>query len=295
VELSDVVSSAVEATRPFIDEASHELIVTLPDQPIFLNADPHRLAQVFSNLLNNAAKYTPEGGRISLTAERKGCNVVLSVEDNGIGIPAKLQADIFNMFTQIERPAKQIQQGLGVGLTLVKSLVEMHTGTVAVQSEGENQGSVFGVTLPLLAEQPRPTLASAPESENTGGRISRRVLVVDDNRAAADMLRLVMKMLGNEVWTANDGQEAIEVAAEFLPEVILMDLGMPKVNGYEAARHIREQAWGKDILLVALTGWGQEDDRQRTLEAGFDHHLVKPAEPAAIQELLKNLHTGTNK
>lgn len=289
VELTEVVQSAVDATNPMIKDANHELIVTIPDVPIFLNADPHRLTQVISNLLNNAAKYTPEGGRLLLTAECDGSEVVFLVEDNGIGIPTEMHAQIFNMFSQIERPTDQIQQGLGVGLTLVKSLIEMHDGTVSVHSDGENQGCVFRISLPILIEPQTVREEAIPNDESIIQQKSRRVLIADDNQDAANMLKLVVKMLGNEVRTAHDGQEAIEVAAEFLPDMILLDIGMPKMDGCEAARHIREQDWGKNMVLVALTGWGQDQDRQRTKDAGFNHHLVKPAEPIAIQQLLANI------
>ena len=286
VNLSDVLQSAVEASKPFIAEADHDLVITVPEHSIYLEADPHRLAQVVSNLLNNAAKYTPDGGRIWLTVERHGGDVVVSVKDNGIGIPAGMLDRIFEMFAQVDRPMEKSYTGLGIGLTLVKSLVEMHGGRIEVHSDGGNRGSDFRVRLPIL-----PELSSGePKSMQSGtlahAKSKRRVLVVDDNRAAADMLGMVVRMLGNEVLTADDGQQAIDVAAQFLPHVILMDLGMPKLSGYEAARHIRQQPWGETMMLVALTGWGQDEDKQRTKEAGFDHHLVKPAEPSDLQKLL---------
>ncbi len=285
VALADVVQSAIEATRPFIDEAGHELTLTLPEESIFLEADPNRLAQVLSNLLNNSTKYTPVGGHIWLSAERQGSDVLLRVKDNGLGIPADMRDSIFEMFTQIDRPLEKGYTGLGIGLTLVKRLVEMHNGSIEVHSDGPDQGSEFRVRLPILIET---QAAESALIEDTAKTASLRILVVDDNKAAATMLKMVVKMLGNEVRAAHDGQEAVEVAADFRPDVVLMDLGMPRMSGYEAARHIREQAWGQNMVLVALTGWGQEEDRERTREAGFDHHLVKPAEPAALQELLAN-------
>ncbi|MCA9114605.1 MAG: response regulator [Planctomycetaceae bacterium] len=294
VELEEVLRSSVTASQPFIDEGRHELLVTIPDQPVYLNADPQRLAQVFSNLLNNAAKYTPEGGRLLLTAVSDGSRIVVSVEDNGIGIPAERQTEIFSMFLQIESSPEELQQGLGVGLTLVKTLVEMHEGTVSVHSDGEHQGSVFRVSLPAI---PNPQFALSGPVPPRGGLVQaskRRVLVVDDNRAAASMLSMVVKLLGHEVQTAHDGLEATELAADFLPDVILMDVGMPRMDGNEAARHIRAQPWGEPMMLVALTGWGQDEDRQRTREAGFDHHLVKPAEPSAIEELLARSSSRLN-
>lgn len=292
VKLADVVQSAVEASRPFMVESNHELTVSLPEQPLYLNADPNRLAQVFSNLLNNSTKYTPAGGRIKLSAEQQRGVVIVSVEDNGLGIPAEMLDNIFEMFTQIDRPQEKGYTGLGIGLSLVKSLVEMHDGRIEVRSQGSGAGSVFSVRLPVLpessSEQPTPSHADASATKTS---IKRKVLVVDDNKAAATMLSMVVKMLGNEVRKAHDGKEGIEVAEEFLPDMILMDIGMPRMNGYEAARHIRLQAWSSGMMLVALTGWGQEEDKIRTKDAGFDHHLVKPAEPAAIQNLLDNFAT----
>jgi len=285
IALQDVIQSAVEATKPFIDEAGHELTVTVPKQAIYLDGDPNRLAQVFSNLLNNSAKYTPEGGQIWFTVELQGNEVLVTVRDDGLGIPANMLEGIFEMFTQIDRPLEKDYTGLGIGLTLVKRLVVMHKGSIEVRSDGADKGSEFTVRLPILVESLGEESASIEQETKA---TSLRILVVDDNKAAATMLKMVVKMLGNEVRTAHDGQQAIGVAAEFLPDVVLMDLGMPRMNGYEAARHIREQPWGQDMLLVALTGWGQDEDRERTQEAGFDHHLVKPAEPAALQQLLAN-------
>ena len=288
VEVGEIVKSAVEASKPFIDEAGHSFTVSVADRSMVLDADPHRLSQVLSNLLNNAAKYTPEGGHIQLSVEQNGRDVVLSVKDNGIGIPAAMCDRIFEIFAQIERPMEKGYTGLGIGLTLVKSLTELHRGQIEVISEGEGQGSEFQVRLPLfLDESDNATQPEKPSADHSQ-EVKRRVLIVDDNESAAHMLSIVVKILGCDVKTAGDGREAVEVAADFLPDIVLMDIGMPKMNGYEAAKHIREQPWGKDMLLVALTGWGQDEDKKRTRSAGFDHHLVKPAEPAALQELLAN-------
>jgi PAS domain S-box-containing protein len=286
VPISQVIQSAVEASRPFITEAHHELTLELPNQDLYLHADPNRLAQVVSNLLNNAAKYTPEGGKIILSTKCEGNDLLISVADNGIGIPADMQSRIFEMFAQIvDGPLERSVRGLGIGLTLVKSLVEMHDGSIHIQSDGLNKGSIFTVRLPLLidthAELPLTRL-----NECNSGSVGRKVLVVDDNRAAAQMLGTLVQMFGNEVRLASDGCEAIRIAEEFLPEVILMDIGMPEMNGYEAARHIRRQPWSAGMKLIALTGWGQDEDRRKTKEAGFDYHLVKPAEPAELQRLL---------
>jgi CheY-like chemotaxis protein len=214
--------------------------------------------------------------------------VVVSVKDDGIGIPAAMQHGIFEMFAQIDRPLEKGYKGLGIGLTLVRRLVEMHGGTIEVHSNGTDQGSEFRVCLPTVSAGPE--VSPTPPSQVDAARSGRlRILVVDDNVDAALMLGVVVRALGNEVRTAHDGQQAIEMAADFRPHVALMDLGMPKLDGYEAARHIRQQPWGKDLVLVALTGWGQDEDKQRTREAGFDHHLVKPADPAALQRLLAEL------
>jgi signal transduction histidine kinase len=283
VRLADVVQSAVEAARPLIDHAGHDLTLSLPPGEVSLHADPHRLAQVLSNLLNNAAKYTPDGGQLILSAVNEGDQVAITVTDTGVGIPADRLDGIFEMFAQIDRPLERGYSGLGIGLTLVRWLVELHGGRVAVHSDGPDRGSTFTVWMPVL-EAEAGDESPAPAARRPAAR--RRVLVVDDNRDGADMLSAIVELLGNEVRTAADGVEAVEAAAEFLPDVVLMDLGMPRMNGYEAARHIRAQDWGRDMTLIALTGWGQEADKQRTREAGFDHHLVKPADPAQLEALL---------
>jgi len=285
VALADVMQSAVEASKPFLDEAGHQLIVDTPDQEVTLDADPHRMAQVISNLLNNSAKYTPAGGRVRLSAEIRRPQVVISVEDNGLGIPADMLERIFEIFAQIDRPQEKGNTGLGIGLSLVKSLVKLHQGTIDVASEGPGQGSIFSVTLPI-AQQATKAPPSEHQEPSQKTKSSCKVLVVDDNEAAAMTLSMLVKMLGNVVQTAHDGREAIEKAATFLPDLVLMDIGMPNMKGYEAASHIRQQAWGADMTLVALTGWGQEDDKKKATQAGFNHHLVKPAEPAALEKLL---------
>lgn len=285
VTLSDVVRSAVEAARPTIEAAGHKLSVTMTAAPLHLHADPHRLAQVLSNLLDNAAKYTPRGGSIWLAAERQGADVVVSIKDSGLGIPADMIDGIFQMFTRIERAGEKTNAGLGIGLALVKSIVEMHGGRVEAKSDGPGRGAEFRVRLPLVraatASEQLPNGASSATE-----RSPRRVLIVDDNEAAADLLSMVVGKLGNEVRVAYDGQQAIEAAVRFQPDVVLMDLGMPKLDGYGAARHIREQPWGQEMLLVALSGWGQDGHKKRSKEAGFDHHLVKPADPVQLQRLL---------
>ncbi len=286
VKISDVIKSAVETSKPLIEDSDHQFETAI-GKDITIHADPNRLAQVVSNLLNNAAKYTPDGGKINLSVDQPSSDqVAIHVRDTGIGIPADMMESIFTMFTQVDRSMERRFAGLGIGLTLVKSLVEMHGGSVSVKSEGQGKGSEFTVTLPVH-EEDQPTLHEDLPTEGFSLKHGKyKVLVVDDNKAAADMLSKMVKMLGNQVETAEDGQQAIEVAERFHPEIILMDLGMPKMNGYEAARYIRQQDWGKNVLLIALTGWGQQEDRDRTKDAGFDHHLVKPAEPSEIQRLI---------
>ncbi|MBA2113510.1 PAS domain-containing hybrid sensor histidine kinase/response regulator [Bremerella alba] len=286
IKISDILESAVETSQPLIDDSKHRLEV-INNNDITIHVDPNRLAQVVSNLLNNAAKYTPDGGKITLSVEQADPHhVAIEVRDTGIGIPADMVESIFMMFTQVDRSIERRYSGLGIGLTLVKSLVEMHGGTVSVTSEGKGKGSQFTVILPIREEDQPTQQIELPIEGLSPAKVKSRVLVVDDNKAAADMLSKVVKMLGNTVETAEDGQQAIEMAQEFQPEIILMDLGMPKMNGYEAARYIRQQDWGKNILLIALTGWGQQEDRERTKDAGFDHHLVKPADPAELQRMI---------
>ena len=285
VELAAVVESAVESSRPLIQQCGHELTVSLPPQPVHLDADPIRLAQVFLNLLNNAAKYTKRGGHIWLTAEREGSDAVVSVRDNGIGIPGDMLSRIFDMFTQVDRSLERSQGGLGIGLTLVRRLVEMHDGSIEARSNGPDQGSEFVVRLPLFIQPPQepPPRSDGPRATALSGC---RILVVDDNKDSADSLGMLLRLKGNEIRTAYDGLEAVEVAETFHPELVLLDIGLPKLNGYEVARRIRQQPWGRDVILVALTGWGQDEDRRRSQEAGFNFHIVKPVELAALEELL---------
>ena len=287
VELAAVVQSAVEASRPFIAAQGHELTVMLPPEPVHLNADPTRLAQVFANLLDNAAKYSEKGSRIWLTAERQGGEVTVAVRDTGIGIAAEHLPRIFEMFSQVDTALERSQGGLGIGLALVRGLVELHGGMVEARSAGIGRGSEFTVRLPVTEVQ-----IQAPQEPGNGDqgavRTIRpcRILVVDDNRDAADSLVMMLRMMGHETDTAYDGLEAVQAAATFRPEVVLLDIGLPKMNGYEAARLIRKQASGKGMALIALSGWGQEEDKRRAIESGFDHHLTKPVEAAALEKLL---------
>jgi CheY-like chemotaxis protein/anti-sigma regulatory factor (Ser/Thr protein kinase) len=285
VKLTNVIQHAVETARPWIGEAGHELAVDAPDEGTCIDGDQNRLAQILSNLLNNACKYTPSPGRIQLTARRQeGCAVV-SVEDNGVGLPGETAGQVFEMFRQLDPPPGVPRSGLGIGLTLVKQLAEMHGGTVQVHSDGIGLGSRFTVRLPVLSEAffGQDNQGESVQEENSS---KRRVVVADDNKAAADGLSLVMDQLGHEVRTAYDGSQAVEIAAEFRPDLILMDLSMPGMDGYEAARRIRQQPWGKARLLVAVSGWGQEQHKSRAAEAGFDPHLVKPIATADRQRML---------
>ena len=288
--LADVVNSAVETARPAIDAAGHRLVLSLPSDPIHLDGDLTRLSQVLSNLLTNSAKYTDPGGSIELTAEARSTDVVVSVRDNGIGIPDDALFNVFDMFSQVDRSFERSTGGLGIGLALVRGLVEMHGGTVTAASEGPGKGSTFTVTLPMVLATPRPAVPDAvsPAQEFVVGS-RRRILVVDDNRDGAEMMATMLRLMGNEVRTAYTGIQAVAAAEAFRPRLILMDIGMPQLDGYEATRLIRAEPWGRDIFIVALTGWGQAKDRARSREAGCDGHLVKPVEPAALETLLTDL------
>jgi CheY-like chemotaxis protein len=287
VELSSAIQQAVEAARPLADSAGHELRVTLPAEPIYLHADPARLAQVFGNLLNNSCKYTGRGGTISVTAQRLGDDVVVTVTDTGIGIPPDKLNSIFDMFAQVDQSLERAQGGLGIGLTLVKRLVQMHGGSIEARSAGEGHGSEFVVRLPVLVGT---ATAVTPEPPTAPPLLPhRRILVVDDNRDSALSLAMLLEITGNETYTAHDGLGAIEAVEKHRPEVVLLDIGLPKLSGHDVCRRVRDQSWGKDIVLIALTGWGQEEDRRLSQEAGFDGHLVKPVDYAALLELLSSL------
>jgi PAS domain S-box-containing protein len=287
VQLAAVVNSAVETSRPLIERMGHEFDVRLPEQPIAVNADFTRLAQVFMNLLNNAAKYSERGGHIQLIAERSGTDLVVSVKDHGIGIAAEHLPHVFDMFSQVDRSLEKSQGGLGIGLTLVKRLVELHGGTIDARSAGPNQGSEFIVRLPIVTE----TATSGPTSTalDRPRESPLRILIVDDNRDGADLLALMLESMGNEVRVAYDGEQAVAAAAEFRSDVVLLDIGLPKLDGHEVCRRIRKQPGGKQIIMIAQTGWGQVEDRRRTREAGFDHHMVKPLDPHALRKLLADV------
>lgn len=283
ISLKEVVTSAVETARPLLDAARHELTVALPATPVALDADLTRMAQVFANLLTNSAKYTPTGGRVWLSAERVNSHVEVMVRDTGIGIPAHALPTIFDMFSQVDRGLERRAGGLGIGLALVKGLVEMHGGTVSATSDGEGRGATFTIMLPE-AERLEPSRPARAESQIGGP--SHRILVVDDNKDGAESLATLLRILGHEIQTAHDGSEAVAAAAAFRPDVILMDVGMPVLNGLDATRRIREQPWGKEVTIIALTGWGQENDRERSRSAGCDGHLVKPVPLKDLQAML---------
>ena len=288
VQVDAIVRDAIETSRPIIEASGSELSVTLPADPISVSGDPVRLAQCLMNLLTNAAKYSPRGGRIALVATRQGGTVEISVKDDGIGIPREMLGRIFEIFTQVDRSLERSRGGLGVGLALVDKIVAMHGGTVEARSDGVGRGSEFVVRLPVLETITVPVLAPKESGISVNG-VKQRILVAEDGRDAADSFGTLLSILGYEVRIAYDGQEAIEAAEAFRPGVVIMDIGMPKLNGYDAARHIRAQPWGKDIFLVALTGWGQSEDRRRSREAGFDRHFTKPVDPAALESLLESL------
>ena len=292
-ELAAVVQSAVETSRPLIDERGHKLTVTLPPAPVLLDADPIRMAQVFSNLLNNAAKYSEEGGHIALTAELHGEEVIVRVTDRGIGIPADHLPHIFEMFMQVDTSFERSQGGLGIGLSLVKGLVEMHGGRIEAHSDGPGRGSEFVVRLPVVITQPSPGLHPAIDDREKAPPAAKcRILIVDDNSLSSKSTAMLLRLMGYEIATAFDGSEGIEIARTFRPDVILLDIGLPKVNGYEAARRIREQPWGKSILMIAVTGYGQDEDRRRSLEAGFDYHMIKPVNLVELEKTLTELATA---
>jgi PAS domain S-box-containing protein len=283
-DLAAVVGSAVETTRPLIDAAGHLLTIDLGGEPLALDADPVRLAQVFSNLLNNAAKYTGNGGQITLRAQRRGADVVVSVRDNGAGIPPAVLAHVFDPFVQGERSYSRSQGGLGIGLTLVRSIVALHGGSIEARSAGLGQGSEFIVRLPLL---PADAAGSTVEPSRPASRIAgQRILVVDDNIDAAESLGALLRCLGAEVMIVHDGPAALEVLQTQKPATVVLDIGMPGMDGYELARRVRATPLGTDLTLIALTGWGNDEDRRRSREAGIDHHLVKPVDLHVLQNLL---------
>jgi CheY-like chemotaxis protein/anti-sigma regulatory factor (Ser/Thr protein kinase) len=260
--------------------------VKAPDNDVFLDADAIRIGQVVANLLNNASKYTPDGGKITLDAQADNDTVTIKVRDNGIGIDTE---DLPHLFEPFYQAVQRSQGGLGIGLTLVRTITEMHGGTVSAHSDGPGKGTEFTMRIPRHVCDETELAAPVLDLAKKDSPNARRVLVVDDNRDAAESLTMLLRFSGHEVVTAHDGLQALADAKEFRPELVLMDLGMPGMNGYEAAKALRDEPWGSEMVLVALTGWGQEEDRKRTKEAGFDRHLVKPIEFIEVQKLFGEL------
>jgi CheY-like chemotaxis protein len=290
VDLGKVVATAVETSRPLIEAHRHKLTVSLPDRPVRVEADAARLAQVLSNLLNNAAKYTEDGGRIELIAERVNEEAVLRVRDNGVGIAPEILPQVFDMFMQVESSRNRSQGGLGIGLTLVRRLVEMHGGKIEARSAGLRKGSEFLVRLPALAEPaPESARKTAKDSSTQMANGTRHVLIVDDNVDLAESMALLLRLYGHEVRLAYDGLAALEEAYAYRPDVMFLDLDLPKLDGYEVARRLRLEPAMRDMKLVAMTGYGQEEDRRLTQEVGFQLHMVKPVDFNKVEELLSSL------
>ncbi|HVS76115.1 MAG TPA: response regulator [Steroidobacteraceae bacterium] len=307
VELEALISRAVETVHPLFDEHSHQLTLELHEPGVKIFGDPTRLTQAIANVLGNAAKYTDTGGKISLSAMVRGSDVEIRVRDNGIGIKPDLLPHVFELFTQLDRNDGRTQGGLGIGLALVQRLIQMHGGEVSAASDGPGQGAEFLIRLPLLREEAEPAQSrppSVPETPPTGSemasvvaplvsketaRMARRILIADDNNDALESLATLLELSGHEVYTATNGGTALQCAERHLPEVALLDIGMPLLDGYEVAKRIRAQPWGQRITLVALTGWGQDSDRRRSREAGFDSHLVKPLDLDTLTDLLARL------
>jgi PAS domain S-box-containing protein len=285
-DLAAAVNDAVETSRPLLDAAGQSITMTLPETPIYVHADRTRLAQVFGNLLNNSSKFSDRGHPIAIAIALEDGQAVVRVRDTGVGIPRDALTKIFDMFGQAELHGARSRGGLGIGLSLVKRIAEMHGGTVTARSEGTGRGSEFVVRIPAIAAE---RTAEAPPPEPASQPSRRRVLVVDDNTDAAESLAALLSIGGHETRLAHDGLQAVEEAKTFHPDVVFLDIGMPEMDGHETARRIREQPWGKSMVLVALTGWGQTEDRRRSKEAGFNHHLVKPADPAVVAKLISSL------
>jgi PAS domain S-box-containing protein len=291
VELASVVNRAIESSRPLIKARNHRLAVSLPSEPIWLNVDSTRVAQVLNNLLNNAAKFTEEGGDISLSGMLEGREVVIRVKDTGVGILPEILPHVFDLFTQADRSLDRSQGGLGIGLTLARSIVGLHGGTVHALSDGTNKGSEFVVRLPIVDGPDRDS--EQPEDKTIPGPIQRRrILVVDDNTDSVETMATLIGLSGHEIAMANDGETALEVATSFRPEIILLDVGLPGMHGYEVARRLRAIPENKKLVIVALTGYGQEEDRQRAMDAGFDYHFVKPVDFTALEALINRRDEG---
>jgi signal transduction histidine kinase/DNA-binding response OmpR family regulator len=289
IDATQAVAAAIETSRPFVDALEHTLTVLLPPEPLLVKGDFARVAQILANLINNAAKYTNEGGRIAVTAAREGANVVFRVRDTGIGIPADLLSSIFEPFTQIDRTLARSQGGLGIGLTLVRRLVEMQGGRVFASSDGPDQGSEFTVSLPAASPAQRAKGDSGESGRTAAAALDLCVLVVDDNHDVAESTAVLLRLAGCEVHLAHDGEEALRLVSRVRPDAVLLDIGLPRMNGYEVAEHIRSDPENRDILIVAVSGYGQQEHRLRSKQAGFDQHVVKPIDPTALAGLLAAL------
>jgi CheY-like chemotaxis protein/anti-sigma regulatory factor (Ser/Thr protein kinase) len=285
------VLRAVDASRPYIDARKQTLQVNVSSEPVPVEADFTRLSQVVMNLLNNAAKYTPHGGQIRISVGREGQNAVVRVRDTGIGMSAELRAHAFDLFVQGDRSLDRAEGGLGIGLTLVKRLIELHGGSVEALSDGPGQGSEFVFRLPLLDQAPRSAVTPT-NGARSAPPVRRRILIVDDNRDSAQTMAALLQAWGHEVQTVYDGPAAVASASEFRPEAIFLDLGLPGMNGYDVAKRLRAAGDLPPAMLVAFTGYGQDEDRRRVLDAGFDHHLLKPVDPGLLEKIIDALTPG---
>lgn len=286
VDVESLALGSLEECRDLIELAGHELVVQMPSAPVFAHVDPARFKQVLTNLLSNAVKFTPQGGRIELAVESDGASVRLSVQDDGLGIPPNRLAGIFESFGQLDRSLETGYNGLGLGLSLVKKLAELHGGTVEAHSPGLGKGSRFTVRLPVATDEKSAAPARQPV-EHALPAVQRRVLLCEDNRDVARSLARLVRVFGHEIRVAFDGKEALQIASEFMPEVVLLDIGLPGVNGYDVGRELRARPCGSGIKLIALTGWGSEKDKLRALEAGFDQHLTKPVDSHVLETALR--------
>jgi CheY-like chemotaxis protein len=289
LDVATLINRAVETIEPLLQEREHKLTLQIPPDPLRVDGDSTRLTQALGNVLGNAAKYTERGGRIDLLCTRQGTDVEIRIRDNGIGIPGDLLPRIFDLFTQLDRRSDHALTGLGIGLALVRRLVEMHGGSIIAFSDGAGTGSEFVIRLPLLGEEVVYADDKGDAQDDNAPSVPRRILLADDNVDALESLATVLRLRGHEVFSAPNGALALETAARHMPEVALLDIGMPLLDGYEVARRIRAEEWGKGVTLVALTGWGQESDRRRSQEAGFDTHLVKPLDLDQLTALLAHL------
>ena len=295
IALSDVIKTALDASNPLIMAGHHELKLDMPDAPVWLDADLMRLSQVVSNLLNNAAKYTPEGGTIVLSTRREGEEAVVTVSDNGVGIPSDMLPRVFDLFTQVRDNLDRSRGGLGIGLALVKQLVEMHGGSITAESAGPNKGSAFRLRLPVLEFEPATPDVTQPDSRLAPEKSALKVLIVDDNVDVAQTMGWMLETIGHDYRMVHEGTLAVQTAQDYRPDAILLDIGMPGMDGYAVCRALREQTLLDDTVIIAQTGWGQTQARAAPRESGFDHHLVKPVTMDRLEELLANIASARGK